>query len=80
MLFESAAEAYGRRVVAVVLTGMGDDGLRGAAAVRAAGGAVLTEAASSCVVYGMPRAVHEAGLADGQAPLELMAEAILARL
>ena len=56
----------------VVLTGMGDDGLAGARAIRAAGGSVLTEAESSCVVYGMPRAVVEAGQSSGSAPLEHM--------
>jgi two-component system chemotaxis response regulator CheB len=57
------------RVVLVVLTGMGRDGTDGAAAVKAAGGRVLVEAEQSCTVYGMPRAVAEAGLADVVAPL-----------
>lgn len=70
VLFESAARAWGADTVGVVLTGMGDDGLAGARAIRAAGGTVLTEAESSCVVYGMPRAVDEAGLATATAPLE----------
>lgn len=80
VLFESAAIAYGPRVVAVVLTGMGDDGLAGARAVRAAGGVVITEAQSSCVVYGMPRCVREAGLAQFEAPIDAMAEEIMKRL
>ncbi|TSC20943.1 chemotaxis-specific protein-glutamate methyltransferase CheB [Corallococcus sp. Z5C101001] len=70
VLFQSAAEGWGRDAVALVLTGMGEDGLQGARAVRAAGGVVLTEAESSCVVYGMPRAVAEAGLSHGSAPLD----------
>jgi two-component system chemotaxis response regulator CheB len=78
-LFESAARVAGRGVVAVVLTGMGDDGLAGARAVRAAGGRVLVEAASTTVVDGMPRSVREAGLASGSVPLGRMA-AELARL
>jgi two-component system chemotaxis response regulator CheB len=78
-LFTSAATACGPAVLGVVLTGMGDDGLLGARALRAAGAEVLTEAESSCVVYGMPRCVHEAGLADEEAPLEHMAEAIVRR-
>jgi len=61
---ETAVAAYGRRVVLVVLTGMGNDGLAGARLVRSAGGVVLCEDEASCVVYGMPRAVVEAGLAD----------------
>jgi len=67
-------------VLAVVLTGMGSDGLIGARAIRATGGTVLTEAEVSCVVYGMPRAVKEAGLSDGEAELDQMAAAILAHL
>ncbi|MCP3139925.1 chemotaxis-specific protein-glutamate methyltransferase CheB [Pyxidicoccus xibeiensis] len=70
VLFESAALTWGADTVGVVLTGMGDDGLAGARAIRGAGGTVLTEAESSCVVYGMPRAVEEAGLATDTAPLE----------
>ena len=53
-----------RALLLVVLTGMGRDGLEGARAVSAAGGRVLVEAESTCAVYGMPRAVAEAGLAD----------------
>lgn len=79
VLFESAASAFGARVLAVVLTGMGSDGLEGARAIRAAGGVVLAEAESTCVVYGMPRCVVEAGLADAVVPLEAMADAMLAR-
>ncbi|CAM4011007.1 chemotaxis-specific protein-glutamate methyltransferase CheB [Corallococcus sp. ZKHCc1 1396] len=70
VLFQSVAVGWGRDAVALVLTGMGDDGLVGARAVRAAGGVVLTEAESSCVVYGMPRVVDEAGLSQGSAPLD----------
>lgn len=76
-LFQSAALAYGGDVLGVVLTGMGDDGLIGARAICAAGGAVLAEAEASCVVYGMPRRVVEAGLATAQVPIERMAEAIV---
>jgi len=80
VLFESAARSLGPRALGVVLTGMGDDGLRGARALVAAGGRVLTEAESSSVVYGMPRVVKEAGLATAEAPLSEMAAAIAARL
>jgi two-component system chemotaxis response regulator CheB len=73
VLFESAAAGWGADAVGVVLTGMGDDGLEGARAIRAAGGRVLTEAAESCVVYGMPRVVAEAGLSHDSSPLEGMA-------
>jgi two-component system chemotaxis response regulator CheB len=76
LLFESAAAAVGRATLAVVLTGMGDDGLAGATKLRAAGATILTEAESSCVVYGMPRCVWEAGLASAEAPLDGMAALI----
>jgi two-component system chemotaxis response regulator CheB len=71
-----AARLYGERVVLVVMTGMGKDGLEGARAVRAAGGRVLAEAEATCTVYGMPRAIIEAGLADVVAPLDRLAAAI----
>jgi two-component system chemotaxis response regulator CheB len=70
------AERYGSRTLLVVLTGMGRDGLDGARAVRRAGGRVLCEAESTCTVYGMPRAVAEAGLADVVAPLDELPAAI----
>lgn len=69
VLFESVAAGWGADAVGVVLTGMGDDGLVGAGAIRAAGGRVLTESVDSCVVYGMPRVVDEAGLSNGSASL-----------
>jgi two-component system chemotaxis response regulator CheB len=72
-----AARLYGPRTLLVMLTGMGRDGLEGARAVRAAGGRVLCEAESSCTVYGMPRAVAEAGLADEVLPLGELAAAIV---
>jgi len=64
LLMKSAAEAAGPRVIGVVLTGMGDDGLAGARAVREAGGIVVAESEQSAVVYGMPGAVVRAGLAN----------------
>jgi two-component system chemotaxis response regulator CheB len=75
-----AAKRFGRRVLLVVLTGMGKDGLDGARAVRRAGGRVLAEAESSCTVYGMPRAVVDAGVADRVVPLDEMAAAIAEEL
>jgi two-component system chemotaxis response regulator CheB len=76
VLFQSAAQVYGDRVLAVVLTGMGSDGTQGAAWVKAQGGRVLSEAEESCVVYGMPRSVVEAGLSDLAVPLNQIAQAI----
>ncbi|MDH7569309.1 MAG: chemotaxis response regulator protein-glutamate methylesterase [Armatimonadota bacterium] len=77
VLFRSAAETYGARVLGVVMTGMGSDGREGAAWIKAQGGIVFTEAEESCVVYGMPRAVVEAGLSDRAVSLPQLASAIL---
>lgn len=72
-LFASGAAAAAAGALGVVLTGMGDDGLAGARAIAAAGGSLLTEAEASCVVYGMPRCVFEAGLGADSVPLDQMA-------
>jgi two-component system chemotaxis response regulator CheB len=79
-LFQSAADVYGSRVLGIVMTGMGHDGREGAAWIKAKGGIVLTESEESCVVYGMPRSIVEAGLSDGNVGLDLMADALLARV
>ncbi len=76
VLFQSAAEVYRNRVLGVVMTGMGSDGKQGAAWIKSQGGLVFTEAESSCVVYGMPGVVVEAGLSDKNIALENMAHAI----
>jgi two-component system, chemotaxis family, protein-glutamate methylesterase/glutaminase len=80
VLFESAADVYGDRVLGVVMTGMGADGRDGAAWIKARGGAVLTEAEETCVVYGMPRSVVEAGLSDEAVPLHRITAAIMHRV
>jgi two-component system chemotaxis response regulator CheB len=76
LAIEDAAKLFGRRLLLVVLTGMGKDGLEGAKAVKKAGGRILVEAESTCVVYGMPRAVAEAGLADDVLDLNDLSGAI----
>lgn len=76
VLFQSAAEVFHDRVLGIVMTGMGADGRAGAAWIKARGGIVLTEAEETCIVYGMPRAVVEAGLSDRSVPLHQMAQAI----
>jgi len=77
VLFQSAAETYGGKVLGVVMTGMGNDGKQGAAWIKAQGGLIFTEGEESCVIYGMPQTVVEAGLSDQSAPLNQMAQAIL---
>jgi len=76
VLFQSAAEVYGQRVLGVVMTGMGSDGRAGAAWIKARGGIVYTEDEETCVVYGMPSSVVEAGLSDRSVRLDQMAQAI----
>lgn len=76
VLFQSAAEVYGQRVLGVVMTGMGSDGRAGSAWIKAQGGLVYTESEETCVVYGMPSSVVEAGLSDRSVPLDRMALAI----
>jgi two-component system chemotaxis response regulator CheB len=74
---ESIAGPFGSRSVVSILTGMGHDGAAGAVAIHARGGYVLAEDESTCVVWGMPRAVVERGVADRVVPLDGMAEAIV---
>ena len=79
LLFRSAAEAYGPRVLALVLTGMGQDGLRGSEAVRARGGSVVVESETTAVVTAMPTAVASAGLAYRVLPIAQMAPEVVRR-
>jgi two-component system chemotaxis response regulator CheB len=72
----SAAQHFGSRTLAVILTGMGHDGADGSQAIKHAGGSVYAEDESTCVVWGMPRAVFERGLADRVVPLDGMADAV----
>jgi two-component system chemotaxis response regulator CheB len=69
-LFTSAGEVYGGAVLAVILTGMGQDGLRGVRTLKALGATVLVQDEASSVVWGMPGAVADAGLADRVLPLD----------
>ncbi|MCA1720104.1 MAG: CheB methylesterase domain-containing protein [Actinobacteria bacterium] len=80
VLFRSAVEAYGPAVLAVVLTGMGQDGLRGCQAVRAAGGHVLVQDPATAVVGSMPGSVLDAGLAHASLPIELLVPELVSRL
>jgi two-component system, chemotaxis family, protein-glutamate methylesterase/glutaminase len=78
-LFRSAAELFGHRALALVLTGMGHDGLRGAEQIRQAGGQVLAQDEATSVVWGMPGAIAGAGLADQILPLERIAAELTQR-
>jgi two-component system, chemotaxis family, protein-glutamate methylesterase/glutaminase len=80
VLFQSAAEVFGSRVLGVVMTGMGDDGKQGAAWIKAQGGTIITEEEKSCIIYGMPRSVVESGLSDRAVPLDRMAQTIIQHL
>lgn len=64
VLFESLAKSYKGRILAVILTGMGEDGKKGVTAMKSCNCFCITQRAETCVVYGMPRAVDEAGLSD----------------
>ncbi len=79
-LLRSVASVYGAACLAVILTGMGQDGLRGCEAIRAAGGQVLAQDEASSVVWGMPGHVARAGLADKVLPLSLVAGEVIRRV
>jgi two-component system, chemotaxis family, protein-glutamate methylesterase/glutaminase len=75
-LFRSIAAEYGAKAWGAILTGMGDDGVLGCRAMKERGAAILAQDEATCVVYGMPRAVAEAGLVDVVGPLEAIAAQI----
>ncbi len=79
LCFASAAEALGGRVLAVVLTGMGEDGRRGAERLKAVGAEVWAQDEATSMIYGMPRAVAQAGLADQVLPLERIGPRLAAK-
>jgi len=74
------ARQFGEGALAVMLTGMGNDGVEGLRAIKAAGGSVLVQSPDSCVVSGMPGAAIARGYADGVLPLEELAPEILERV
>lgn len=80
VLFRSVAEVYGEHALGVIMTGMGQDGLRGSQAIHDAGGQILAQDAASSVVWGMPGFVTNAGLADKVLPLDQLAGEIVQRL
>ncbi len=80
ILLESIAKEVGRRGLGVILTGMGSDGLEGAKLLKEKGGRVIAQSKETCVVYGMPKAVVEAGIADEIVDLQEMPAAIVKNL
>jgi two-component system chemotaxis response regulator CheB len=76
-LFSSAAAVWGANCLAVVLTGMGADGTRGAADIVATGGSVIAQDEASSVVWGMPRSVAQAGLCSAVLPLDQIPQKII---
>ncbi len=79
VLFRSAARVFGSHVLAVVMTGMGEDGLRGCHEIRKAGGQVIAQDRESSVIWGMPGAVCQAGMADEVLALDRLADTIVHR-
>jgi two-component system, chemotaxis family, protein-glutamate methylesterase/glutaminase len=79
VLFRSVVEHFGARTLGVILTGMGQDGLRGCELIREAGGQVLAQDEATSVVWGMPGFVARAGLADRVLPLDMIAAEITKR-
>ncbi len=77
VMMHSVAESHGRSTLGVILTGMGNDGLEGLRVVKAKGGCVFAQNEESCVVYGMPRSVVEANLADKVIHIDKMAQEIV---
>jgi two-component system chemotaxis response regulator CheB len=79
-LFRSAAQVFSSRVLAVVLTGMGQDGLRGCEALADLGASIMVQDEATSVVWGMPGFVAKAGLADAILPLAEIGDAIVRRV
>lgn len=77
VLFQSAAEIFGNKALAFVLTGMGRDGAIGAQAIKKAGGRIIVEAEETSVVFGMPKAVMDVVKVDGVVPLYSVAETMI---
>jgi two-component system, chemotaxis family, protein-glutamate methylesterase/glutaminase len=80
VLFRSVAASYGSGTLAVVMTGMGSDGVEGAKRIREAGGEVIVQDEASSVVWGMPGLTYASGLADAVYPLEQIGQEIVRRV
>ncbi|KUG29420.1 chemotaxis response regulator protein-glutamate methylesterase cheb [hydrocarbon metagenome] len=80
VMIESVAQGVGRRGLGVILTGMGSDGMEGVRSLKQKGGRALAQSDATCVVYGMPKAVVDAGLADEIVDIDDMGDAIITNL
>jgi two-component system, chemotaxis family, protein-glutamate methylesterase/glutaminase len=78
-LFQSVAQEFADKSIAVLMTGMGDDGARGLGMIKVAGGLTIAQSENSCVVYGMPKAAIERGFAVRVVPLDALANTLLAQ-
>lgn len=76
-LMASVAEFFPGRALGVILTGMGNDGMKGMIELKKTGGRIFAQNEESCVVYGMPKAVVDAGIADKVLPIEEIAGEIV---
>ena len=79
VLFHSLAQEFGSKGMAVLMTGMGDDGAQGLGAVKAAGGLTVAQSEDSCVVYGMPKAAIDRGFASRVVPLDVLVNTLIAQ-
>jgi len=79
VLFKSVAEEFSNKAIALLMTGMGEDGAEGMNHVKAAGGMTIAQSEDSCVVYGMPKAAIERGYAVRIVGLEAIANTLLAQ-
>ncbi len=76
VLFRSVAEHYGSKAIGIILTGMGRDGFEGVKLMKEKGAPIIAQNKETCVVWGMPRFVVEAGLADSEVPVTMVAQEI----
>jgi two-component system chemotaxis response regulator CheB len=79
VLFRSVAQEFGNNSLAVIMTGMGEDGAEGMNAIKRAGGMTVAQSEDSCVVFGMPKAAIERGYAIRVVPLDAMANTLQAQ-
>jgi two-component system chemotaxis response regulator CheB len=77
VLMLSVVESYSGQVLGVILTGLGNDGSKGMKEIKNVGGRTIAESEETCIVYGMPKSVVEAGMADKIVPLDAVAGEII---